>query len=89
MESVRYRATTWNNGGILAFTLSARRLFTEVFPRNCASVQSYGNVLAATAFLNGLTVQELRREKLDYHDPAYEVLIGLRAVKPPAAESKK
>ena len=53
------------------------------------AVQSYGNVLAATAFLNGLTVQELRREKLDYHDPAYEVLIGLRAVKPPAAESKK
>jgi SAM-dependent methyltransferase len=63
--------------------LSARRLFTEVFPQNCVAVQSYGNVLAATAFLHGLTVQELRREKLDYHDPAYEVIVGVRAFKPP------
>lgn len=64
-------------------SLSARRLFTEVFPQNCVAVQSYGNVLATTAFLHGLTVQELRHEKLDYHDPAYEVIVGVRAFKPP------
>jgi hypothetical protein len=63
-------------------SLSARSLFTEVFPQNYVTVQSYGNVLAATAFLHGLNVQGLRREELDYSDPAYELIIGLRAVKP-------
>jgi SAM-dependent methyltransferase len=63
--------------------LSARKLFAEVFPEECVAVQAYGNVLAATAFLHGLTAQELRREELDYQDPNYEVVLGIRAVKPP------
>lgn len=63
-------------------SLSARKLFTEVFPEPCVTVRAYGNVLSATAFLHGLTVQELRREELDYHDPHYEVLVAARIVKP-------
>jgi SAM-dependent methyltransferase len=65
-------------------SVSARRLFTEVFPEHCIAVQAYGNVLAATAFLHGLTAQELSREELDYRDPNYEVILGIRANKPPA-----
>jgi SAM-dependent methyltransferase len=63
-------------------SLSARKLFTEVFPEDRVGVQAYGNVLAAVAFLHGLTAQELRREELDYQDPNYEVVLGIRAIKP-------
>lgn len=63
-------------------SLSARRLCTEVFPEANVTVQAHGNVLAATAFLHGLVSTELRPAELDYHDPNYEVLITIRAVKP-------
>jgi SAM-dependent methyltransferase len=68
-----------------AFTqLSARRLFEEAFPAQNVELEAHGNVLAAISFLHGLVVEELRQEELDYHDPDYEVLITLRAVKPEA-----
>jgi SAM-dependent methyltransferase len=63
-------------------TLSARKLFTEVFPPDGVTVQAYGNVFAAVAFLHGLTSQELRREELEQFDRDYEVLIATRAQKP-------
>jgi len=63
-------------------TLSASRLFEEIFPPSRVAVQAYGNVLAAVAFLHGLAASELRQEELDYGDPDYEILIGVRTVKP-------
>ena len=42
----------------------------------------YGNVLTATAFLHGLVQEELTRDELEYHDPDYEVIIGIKATKP-------
>lgn len=63
-------------------TLSLRRLFEEAFPRECVQVKASGNVLAATAFLFGLAVEDLRRKDLDFEDPDFPVSIGLRAVKP-------
>jgi SAM-dependent methyltransferase len=62
-------------------TLSAQRLFEEVFPRANLKVETFGNVLAAMAFLQGLAAEELRQEELDYRDPKYQVLITVRAVK--------
>ena len=62
-------------------TLSAQRIFGEVFPEENVSVQACGNVFAATAFLHGLAVQELQSNELDYHDPDYELLITVKAVK--------
>ena len=62
-------------------TLSARRLIAETFPRADVHVESWGNVLAAIAFLHGLADQELRVDELDYQDPQYELLITLRAAK--------
>jgi SAM-dependent methyltransferase len=62
-------------------SLSAKRLFEEVFMAQNIVVQAHGNVLAAIAFLHGLAVEELRTEELDYFDPDYELSIGLRAVK--------
>lgn len=63
-------------------TLSAQKLFTEAFSGDNVTVQAYGNVLTAVAFLHGLISKELSREELDYNDPDYEVLVTVRAMKP-------
>ncbi len=63
-------------------TLSAQRMFSEIFPTGNVSVQAYGNVLTAASFLYGMAAQELNAEALDWHDPHYELLITVRAVKP-------
>ena len=62
-------------------TASARRIFEEVFGPENVSVESYGNVLAANAFLHGLAQEELRPDELEFRDPDYELLITVRAVK--------
>ena len=66
-------------------TLSARLLFEEAFRAGDVHVDAFGNVLAATAFLQGLAAEELSPTELDYRDPDYEFLITVIAVKPPAA----
>jgi hypothetical protein len=45
------------------------------------SVEAYGNVLTAAAFLYGVAAEELKSEELDPRDPDYEQLFALRAVK--------
>lgn len=62
-------------------TLSAQKLFEEVFSPVNVTVASYGNVLAANAFLHGLAGEELRPQELDHQDPDYELLITVRAIK--------
>jgi SAM-dependent methyltransferase len=62
--------------------VSARKLFAEFFPTDNMEVKSHGNVFALMSSLEGLASQELRNEELDYHDPLYEVIITVRAVKP-------
>jgi SAM-dependent methyltransferase len=61
---------------------ATRRLFADVFGAEHVQVQTYGNVLAAVAFLHGLAREDVGRRKLEVHDPDYEMLIGVRAVKP-------
>jgi len=63
-------------------TCSAEHLFHEFFPKQNVKIESHGNVLAAIAFLHGVASEELNRQKLDYPDPDYQVLITIRAVKP-------
>ena len=63
-------------------TLSARRLFEEVFPPADVHVEAFGNVLAATAFLHGLSAEELTASELDHRDPDYQGLIAIVAIKP-------
>lgn len=59
-----------------------RRLSTQAFPADAVSVESFGNVLSATTLLYGLAAHELDARELDHRDPDFQVLIGLRAVKP-------
>ena len=77
----RYDMERW--GDFWRFTsLSAARLFQEKFPDGNVSVEAYGNVLSAVAFLEGLALEELNSEELDIRDPDYELLISVRAIKP-------
>jgi SAM-dependent methyltransferase len=62
-------------------TASAQRLFEEEFLPHNIEVKAYGNVLAATAFLYGLAVEDLKSERLNYHDPGYQMVITVRASK--------
>lgn len=63
-------------------SLSARRLFEEVFPAPNVQVNTDGNVLAAVALLQGISTQELSPKELDHFDADYEVTITVRAQKP-------
>jgi hypothetical protein len=56
-------------------------LLGQKFGEANISVTSYGNVLAAVAFLHGLAESELRSTELDADDPHYPVIVAARAVK--------
>lgn len=72
----------WGETWHWAFTrTSILRVFTEAFGSGEVTVTHYGNVFAATAFLHGLAVSEVDRQKLDVVDNAYPVILGVRARK--------
>ena len=48
------------------------------------SVESAGNVLTATAFLQGLAAEELRPEEFDVVDPMYPMIVMARVRRPEA-----
>ena len=78
----------WGGTWFWNFTsLSARRLFQEVFPPENLTIEAFGNVLAAISFLHGMAAEELTKEELDYRDPGYDVSITVRAVKPETREA--
>lgn len=62
-------------------TASAQRLFEEEFLPENIKVKAYGNVLAASAFLYGLAVEDLKPKQLDHYDPEYQIVITVRAEK--------
>ena len=64
------------HGDFWRFTsASIGRALLDVFGADGVVVKAFGNVYAATAFLHGLAVDELDRDKLDFFDPDYEVLL--------------
>ena len=71
-------------GQFWSFTsASLRRLFDEAFDSERVSIEVYGNVLAATAFLHGLSAGELTEDELLHRDRDFEVLLAVRAAKAP------
>lgn len=76
----RYDMDLW--GDYWRFTTaSAQKLFEPVFTGGL-QVSCYGNVLAATAFLQGIACEDLpRTDLLDKNDPDYQVLIAIVARK--------
>ncbi|HUF01276.1 MAG TPA: methyltransferase domain-containing protein [Gaiellaceae bacterium] len=62
-------------------SMSARSLAEEYFGPGNVEIRTYGNVLAAAGFLYGLGEWDVTPDELAVHDPAFEVIIGIRAVK--------
>ena len=62
-------------------TAACERLFGRTFGDDQVEVSSYGNVLAAIAFLTGLASEELDLSELDTRDPFFPVVIAVRAQK--------
>lgn len=65
---------------------SCSALFGPVFGDAQVTIQSYGNVLTATAFLAGMAHEELSRRELEMVDPYFPVIIAVRAVKAAGSE---
>jgi len=76
----RYDMDRW--GQYWCFTTrSAQQLFEEAFSPGGVRVTTYGNVLAATAFLHGIAAEELDTNELLKLDPNFQTLIAVRARK--------
>ena len=43
---------------------------------DCVDVVTYGNVKTSTAFLYGISYEELSRRDLDFNDPNYQLLVA-------------
>ncbi len=73
----------WKRYWFWSFTESSiTRLLSEIFPAENVNVETYGNVLVATAFLYGIGLPEVKKEQMDFKDPHYQVIISAIAVKP-------
>jgi SAM-dependent methyltransferase len=73
----------WKNIWLWSFTeASIKKLLQETFPQSHAAIETFGNVLVATAFLYGMGLPELSKKQLDDSDPHYQVIITACAVKP-------
>jgi SAM-dependent methyltransferase len=71
-------------GQFWSFTsASLRRLFDAAFGPERVSIEAFGNVLAATAFLHGLSAGELTEGELLHRDRDFEVLLAVRAARAP------
>lgn len=72
----------WGAGWYWSLTRQAvERMFGEVFGPENITVGCNGNVYAATAFLQGLALEEVDTDKLDVRDDAYPMIVTVRAVK--------
>jgi len=60
---------------------SVQRMFADVFGPGNVEVHAYGNIRTATAFLWGMSMQELTPELYAVRDPDYPVIIAVRACK--------
>lgn len=71
----------WGKSWYWNFTpLSVQRILQSNFAGQF-SVESHGNVLAATAFFHGMATEELSSQELSLADPAYPMVICARAKK--------
>ena len=72
----------WSETWMWNFTSrGVRRLFGGVFESDALNVRGHGNVLAATAFLHGLAVEDVDVKELDQYDEGYEICTTVRAQK--------
>ncbi len=76
----KYDMDRW--GDYWRFTsLSLEKSFSEVFGQENVEVDFYGNILAAVAFLHGISAEELTKKELFTKDDNYQVTIVVKAHK--------
>ena len=74
--------TEWKHLWLWSFTDSAvKKILSGSFPEQNFKTEVYGNVLVATAFLYGMGLPEVEKDKLDFCDPHYQLIVSARAVK--------
>lgn len=73
----RYDADRWGDYWRLT-PIAAHRLFEETFAREQIELRVYGNVLTATAFLQGMALEDLPRHALEHDDADYPLILCLR-----------
>ncbi|HEX8038545.1 MAG TPA: methyltransferase domain-containing protein, partial [Chryseosolibacter sp.] len=72
----------WRDHWLWSFTdTSVKRLMRETFNGSAVTVNTYGNVYVAAAFLYGMGLPEFRKECLLHKDPGFQVIISAAAVK--------
>ena len=77
-------ADEWSTTWYWAFTRrSVHRMCASVFSEDAIQLEAFGNVFAATCFLEGIAMEEVTAAELDIRDPNYDVLIAVRARKVP------
>lgn len=73
----------WKKIWLYSFTESSiTKMLSEIFPVEKIEVETFGNVLVATAFLFGIGLPELTKAQMDFNDPHYQLIITATAVKP-------
>lgn len=76
----RYDMNRW--GDYWRFTdLSIKKAFEEIFGEGNVVIETYGNALTSTAFLQGISAEELTEKELFYKDQDYQVTIAIKAIK--------
>lgn len=74
-QMIRYERIKY--GHFWSFTdMSLRRVFEEAGGIENIDIRVYGNVKTAMSFLYGISIEELRKEDLNYLDKDYQVIIG-------------
>jgi SAM-dependent methyltransferase len=72
----------WSPTWSYSFTPYAlRQMFAEFLTDVEVDINSYGNVLTATAFLHGLSSADLNDEELQYHEIEYSIVHTARILK--------
>ncbi len=61
--------------------IAIERLIRDIMPDADVRVEAHGNVLAATALLQGIAVEDVKAQELAIRDPDYPVIITARIVK--------
>ncbi len=60
---------------------SARYIFKKHFLDNKLQINTYGNVFANICFLEGISLEEITREELDYYDKYFPLIVCVRGTK--------
>ena len=72
----------WGKYFYYSFTSHAlERIADEIFPGDQVSIESYGNVKTATAFLYGMGCKEISSSSYKINDPQYQVIVSLKIVR--------